>query len=34
VLAYDIAHTYAFPVILAGFGVVTETDAAVQVALI
>ena len=33
-VAYDIAHTYAFPVILGALGVVAETDAAVQVALI
>jgi hypothetical protein len=33
-VAYDVAHTHALPVILAAFGVVTETDAAVQVALI
>jgi hypothetical protein len=26
-LAYDVAHTYAFPVILGAFGVVAETDA-------
>jgi Domain of unknown function (DUF4260) len=33
-VAYDVVHTYAFPVLLAAFGVVAETDSAVQVALI
>jgi hypothetical protein len=33
-VAYDVAHTYVFPVFLAMLGVVTEADAAIQVALI
>ncbi len=32
--AYDLVHTYAFPVVLGAIGVVTETDAAVAPALI
>ncbi len=32
--AYDMAHTYVLPVALAAVGVVTDTDAAVQVGLI
>lgn len=33
-VAYDVAHTYVFPVFLAMLGVVTEAHAAIQVALI
>ena len=31
---YDAAHTYAFPVVLATLGVLTDADVAVQVGLI
>jgi len=31
---YDAAHTYAFPIVLATLGVLTNTDVAVQVGLI
>ena len=33
-VAYDLAHTYLWPVALAGVGVLTETDIAVQLGLI
>jgi hypothetical protein len=33
-VAYDVAHTYVLPVLLAAAGVVTETEVATQLALI